>query len=293
MCSSDLPNIVTITSGIATLTNTAGNSGTAIFANAGTGGATVTSGTASVLGTNQAAIQIFSDGAATLTSDIARTTQSSDALSVQSGTAIRIKSNTITTQGINARGIIVGGFNNPANLTYSSLAINSGSITTAGQNSYGIYITPTTGTTAITSGTIEVRGTDTGTSGAIIANGSNVNVTSGTITNSGTGNRFGVSAQVLGGIANPGNLAVTTGSIATVGTIRPAGTQLRYSAGIIAASAAGPITIASNAIATSGAQSAGIRVEASDGVTAFAFSQAAGSAPVSVVRTFGATRGVD
>ncbi len=591
---------VSVTSGMATLTNTAGNSGAAIFVNAGTGGATIVSGTAISMGSNQAVLQIYSDGAASITSDIARITQSGDALSVQSGTVIQIKSNTVTTQGVNSRGIIVGGFNNPANLNYTSLAIDSGTITTAGQNSYGIYVTPTTGTTAITSGTIntsgvgahgiyitdrglggltgaisiasgtiattgaggngiflenvrgpvainatnvtttaantpaifvkpvsgstsattinagvvrttgvnssgiviaaggasgavtagevystgvaidsravgaasidvgitratgtstglvaistagaatitsrdaqvngstgifaqglhnatvnsgilkvtgagqtgifaqndgnlqpglitvnsttltsdggginafapggtavvnsgtltsggnatgigafavdttvnsqtlvsggngifasfgngattfgtatvnsgtiQVRGTDTGTSGAIIANGAKVNVASGTITNSGTGNRFGISAQILGGIANPGNLAVTTDSIATVGdgaygvqalvgngtgslnvtntgtittvgTIRPAGTQVRYSTGIIAASAAGPITIASNNITTSGVQSAGIRVEASDGITAFSFSQAAGSAPVAVTST--------
>jgi fibronectin-binding autotransporter adhesin len=591
---------VSITSGTASLTNAAGNNGAAIFANAGTGGATISSGTATAAGTNQAVIQAYSDGAVKLTSDVARGTQGSDVLSVQSGTVIAIKSNTITTAGTNGRGIIVGGYNNPANLTYTSLAIDSGAITTSGQNGYGIYITPTTGTTAITSGTIntsgvgahgiyitdrglggltgaitiasgtiattgaggngiflenvggrvainatnvttaaantpaifvkpvsgsasttaitagivrttganssgivvaaggassavtasevyatgvaidsravgaasidvgitratgtstglvaistggtatiasrdaqvngstgifaqglhdatvtsgvlkvtgagqtgifaqndgnlqpgivtvnsttltsdggginafapggtvvvnsgtltsggtatgigafavdtnvtsqtlvsggngifasfgnnattfgtatvnsgsiEVRGTDTGTTTALIANGANVNVTSGTITNSGTGNRLGISAQTLGGIANPGNVAVNTGSITTVGngaygvqalvnsgtgsinvtntgtittsgTVRPAGTQTRYSAGIIAASAAGPITIASNNIATSGAQSAGIRVEASDGITAFSFQQAPGTAPVSVTST--------
>lgn len=175
------------------------------------------------------------------------------------------------------------------------------------------------GATVVNSGTINVNGTVAGaTTGAIVANGASVVVNSGTITSTGVGNRFGISAQVptstVAGGAVTGTLSVNSGSITAVGegaygiqaitdagalmvvstgTISTSGStrfvntgtamQPRYSAGIIAYSPAGAITIDSNAITTLGAQSDGIRVEAGSGNTGtFNASPNNAAAPISV-----------
>jgi fibronectin-binding autotransporter adhesin len=228
----------------------------------------------------------------------------------------------------------------------ATVNVNSGTVTTGngtGIQAFGIDVNVTSGTvnsgsfgieagmatgasrrgaTIVNSDTINLAGTVAGsTSGGISANGASVLVNSGTITSTGLGNRFGISAQVptstVAGTTLPGTVTINSGSITTIGdgaygiqgitdsgalnivstgtittggTTRIAGSQPRYSAGIVAFSPSGSITVASNNISTAGAQADGIRVEAgSGGQGTFTAGPNNAAAPISVT-TSGATR---
>lgn len=219
---------VVVNSGTASVTNAAASQGTAIFVNADTGGAQVTAGTTNAYGQNQAALQVFSNGAVNVASSAVNTTQNSDGISIASGTDIVVNSGTITAQGGNgggARGIVVGGnaggggFNSgPNGFAYNSAAITSGTITTGGVISYGIFVTPNgPGTTTITSGAITTTGTgaygiyETAIGSGAITGASTINST-GALT---TGNAEGIRV-------NAGTGAVT---INNTGTVRAGGDQ--------------------------------------------------------------------
>ncbi|WP_374126282.1 autotransporter-associated beta strand repeat-containing protein [Sphingomonas sp. 28-62-11] len=189
--------------------------------------------------------------------------------------------------------------------------INTGGIGIEAGNATGA---PRRGLTTINSGTINVNGMVAANTAAITANGASLVINSGTITSTGQGNRIGINAQVptstvagttlpgtltinsgsittigdgaygIQGITDSGALSITsTGTINTVGTTRLAGTQPRYSAGIIATSVAGSITVDSNNISTQGVQADGVRIEAGSGRTnAYNTSPNNAAAPVSV-----------
>ena len=226
---------------------------------------------------------------------------------------VNVNSGTVTTgngTGIQAFGIDVNVTSGTVNS--GSFGIEAGMATGASRR----------GATIVNSETINLAGTVAGTtSGGISANGASVLVSSGTIASTGLGNRFGISAQVptstVAGTTLPGTVTVNSGSITTVGdgaygiqgitdsgalnivstgtittagTTRMAGSQPRYSAGIVAFSPSGSITIASNNISTAGAQADGIRVEAgSGGQGTFTAGPNNAAAPISVT-TSGATQ---
>jgi fibronectin-binding autotransporter adhesin len=262
---------VVVNSGTATNTNAGGNSGTAIFANAGAGGVLLNAGTTNAFGQNQAAMQIFSEGAVDVTSGTVRTTQNSDGVSIASGTDVVVRSTSITTEGTGgARGIVIGGnaggggFNSGANgFAYTSANVTSGSITTAGQNAYGIYVTPTgTGTTTITSRDITTTGANAyGIFETAIGNGSVAGAS--TINSTGqlrTGNAIGI--QVLSG---PGAVTINNSGAITAGASNTAGTTI---GGILVAggaNATGAVTITSNAITATGTGGFGIQVNGTSG----------------------------
>ncbi|MDV3459201.1 autotransporter-associated beta strand repeat-containing protein [Sphingomonas sp. HF-S4] len=249
---------VDITSGTARITNTAGFMGTAIYANAGTGGAIVRSGTAEALGNRQAAIQIYSDGSVLLESANASTTQNSDGLSVQSGTDVTIRSGTVSTTGATgARGIVVNVPGAPLDLTSEmvttqgadstamlitggagAVKIDSGTIATRGANSVGIDLAGQTGATVIASDAITTVGEFA--YGISVASTGAVDISSGSITATG---------QYSEGITvgSSGSLKIASGTIATTGNISSA----------IYARSSGAIDVTSEK-ATSGAGSLGV-----------------------------------
>lgn len=261
---------VDITSGTARNTNAAGNAGTAIFANAGTGGATVRSGAAEALGNNQSAIQIYSDGSVLLESVMARTTQTSDGISIQSGTDVTIRSDIVVTTGATgARGIVVNVPGAPLELTSQmittqganstamlitggagAVTINSGAIATQGADSLGISLLGQTGATTITSGTIDTLGNGAAGIRLSTGNAGATTITSGAITTKGAG-AFGI--DILGQtVAN-----ITSGAITTTGA---------NAAGINVALSSTASTIASDTINTAGEFGYGISVASTGAV---------------------------
>ena len=219
-------NRVVINSGTASNTNAGGNGGTAIFANSDVGGVLVNAQNTSAYGQNQAAIQVFSNGAVDVTSGTILTTQNSDGLSLASGTDVVARSTSITTQGAGgARGIVVGGnaggggFNSGTNgFAYNSATITSGSISTVGTGAYGIYVTPNgAGATAITSGAITTTGAGAyGIYETAIGNGQMTGPS--TINSTGLLKTSGANADAI-------NVAAGTGTvtIANSGTVAVAG----------------------------------------------------------------------
>ena len=256
---------VSITSGVARNTNAAAISGTAIFANAGTGGAVVHSGTAEALGNYQSAIQVYSDGAVLLDSDSASTTQTSDGLSVMSGTDVTINSGTVTTQGNGARGIVV---DTPG---ATSLNITSGTITTKGDYSTGMLLTPGAAATTIASTSVETLGSNadgidlngtgsaTITSGSIhAASGTGINVAAGDIAVTTTGDTVSDTSGAIQAIGK--NVTIATGS----GTNTTAG----GTASAIYASGSGDVSVANGGIVTVNSDSAADAAVNAGGISA-------------------------
>ncbi|MBV9370784.1 MAG: autotransporter-associated beta strand repeat-containing protein [Alphaproteobacteria bacterium] len=258
---------VVINSGTASNTNAGGVQGTAIFANASAGGVLINAGTTSALGQNQAALQVFSEGAVDVTSGAIRTTQNSDGLSIQSGTNVVVRSTSVVTEGAGgARGIVLGGngggggFNGgPNGFAYNSATVTSGSIATAGNSSHGIYATPNgPGSTTINSGAITTAGPN--------ANGIFITqIGSGAIGGPVTVNSTGLlqtSGSNSSGIRyNGGTGAVTINNSGTISTGGASGL------GILVFNSNGA-TITSNAIATTGGGvSTGIQVGSSSQAT--------------------------
>lgn len=244
-------NRVVINSGTASNTNAAGVQGTAIFANAGSGGVLLSAGTTSALGQNQAAIQVFSAGPVDVTSGAIRTTQNSDGLSIQSGTDVVVRSTSIVTEGSGvARGLILGGngggggFNGgPNGFAFNSATVTSGSITTAGNGAYGIYVTPNgTGSTTINSGAITTTGPN---ANGIFITQIGSGVVAGPVTINSTGLLQTSGASSSGIRYNGGTGALT---INNKGTISTGGTN---ALGVLIFNANGA-TINSNAITTTG-----------------------------------------
>lgn len=222
---------VVINSGATSNTNTAGNGGTAIFANAGAGGVLVNAGTTSALGQGQAAMQIFSGGAVDVTSGTVRTTQNSDGISIASGSSVVVRSTSVTNEGANGGyGIVLGanrgggGFNSGADgFAYTAAAVTSGAVSVAGANAFGIYATPNgAGTTTINSGTLTATGTGSvGIYVSPIGNGTSsgaINITSDTLSVTNAGNAFTTAGIVVGNANNQyaGNTGVNTGAVTIV-----------------------------------------------------------------------------
>jgi len=226
---------------------------------------------------------------------------------------VNVNSGTLLTTG-NVDGIAAFGVD---------VNVTSGALTSGGNGiNYGFETGSTQrGTMIVNSGIVNLNGVSNTTAGGITGGGGlTVTVNSGTITATGPGNRFGIAAQTAvsstTGQPNAGALTVnsgsittagdgaygifglsdsgavkiaSTGQITTVGTTRMAGNQPRYSAGIIAVSSSGSIDVASNDIATSGAQADGIRVEAGSEIVSYNPSVNVASAPISVA-TIGRTQ---
>lgn len=209
---------------------------------------------------------------------------------------VNVTSGTVTTG--NANGIEAFGLD---------VNVKSGSVTTGGGS--GISAGNANGATraanvVIDSGSINVAGTTQANTVALSALGQAINITSGTVTTGGTGNRSGINAVIAtqNGIPNDGsfagNITINSGSVSTVGdgayairAVADAGTiainstgsivttggtravgdgTFRYSDGIEAVSFNGSIGITSNNIATAGTGVAGIRVEANGGTAQYA-----------------------
>ncbi len=173
------------------------------------------------------------------------------------------------------------------------------------------------GAVAIKSGTITLVGTQArGTSGAMSIYGNAITIDSDTITTSGLGNRFGISAQAINydadgktgpltitsrditttgngaygilALGGTGAMTITsTGTITTTGTTRIAGNgDPRQSNGIWAISAAAPVVITSNAVSTAGDNASGIAVEAGSAVTSFrGFADRGAAQPIAITST--------
>ena len=271
-------NRVVINSGTATNSNAGGFNGTAIFANAGTGGVLLNAGTTVALGQSQAAMQVFSSGAVDVTSGTVRTSQNSDGISIASGTDIVVRSTAITTEGPGgARGLVLGanagggGFNSgPNGIAYNSATVTSGTISTVGQGAFGIYATPTgTGTTTITSGAITTTGANaTGILLAPIGTGTiggatTVNST-GLLRTSGAG---AIGIDIVGGsgpvtVANIGQINVTAAATDAIRVRNGAGAttvtsnRIDLGTGIgINIRAAGTVSVTSGTIARTAAVS--------------------------------------
>jgi uncharacterized protein with beta-barrel porin domain len=254
---------VVINSGTATNANAGGVQGTAIFANASAGGVLINAGTTTALGQNQAALQVFSEGAVDVTSGAIRTTQNSDGLSIQSGTDVVVRSTSIVTEGSGgARGLVLGGngggggFNGgPNGFAFNSATVTSGSITTAGNGAHGIYATPNgTGSLTINSGAITTGGPN---ANGILVTQIGSGVIEGPVTVNSTG-LLQTSGTNSSGIRYNGGTGALT--INNTGTITTSGTS---GLGIVVFGANGA-TVNSNVITTSGGGvSTGIQVGSS------------------------------
>ena len=280
--------------------------------------ASVTSGILSVTGNNQAIFAQTSSGSGAGTAPgtvaVKSTTLTSEAGGINAfGPRATINVDSGSVVAGNAVAIAAYG----VGVTVSSETITTGHVGIDAGFANG---SSSTAPTVIDSGSITLNGAAVATGGAIQANGAGVIVNSGTILATGLGNRFGINAQVFSsdeaGVTQPGTIAITSGSITTVGngaygiqassdagaitidstgeistsgTTRLAGTQPRYSAGIVATSQSGAITIASNDITTSGALSDGVHVEAGNAISSFFRGPNVAAAAISVT-TSGTTQ---
>jgi len=315
---------VVIDSGTASNTNSGGVQGTAIFANASAGGVLINAGTTNAFGQNQAALQVFSEGAVDVTSGAIRTTQNSDGLSIQSGTDVVVRSTSIVTEGTGgARGLLLGGngggggFNGgPNGFAYNSAAVTSGSITTAGNGAYGIYATPNgAGSTTINSGAITTTGpnangifvTQIGSgviAGPVTINSTGLLQTSGanssgirynggtgglTINNSGTISTSGTSGLGIL-VFNSNGATINSNAIVTAGGGVSTGIQVGSSA-----SASNPLIINSGAINVNGTGSSGSGISATASlggattITSGSIKVAGSGSGISVTNPAGAT----
>lgn len=249
---------VNITSGTARITNTAGYMGTAIYANAGTGGAIVRSGTAEALGRDQAAIYVWSDSTVLIESANASTTQDSYGIYVVSGTDVAIRSGAITTTGSsNASGIVI-------KVPVTTLDLTSDMISTAGSNSAGILLIPGAATTVIDSETITTKGDNSAGIDISSATGS-TKIASDTIHTAGEF-AYGIS------VASTGAVDIASKSITTTG---------QYSEGITIGSS-GSLKIVSGTIATTGNISSAIYAKSSGAIDVTSASATSGASSLGV-----------
>ena len=287
--------------------------GTGIFAQ-GLDNTTVTSGTLAVTGNAQGifAQTSFGQNAGTAagTVTVTSTNLTSEAGGINAAgprAAVVVNSGTLTAG--NAQGI--GAFGGV------SSTVNSGTLTSQGAGIFASFDNTgdTLGLSTINSDSVFINGGTDATTVAVSANNRSVVINSGSIVSTGLGNRIGIAAQAIGGPEEPGDVTITsrdittvgngaygiqaiasagavtinsTGLITTTGTTRLAGSQPRYSAGIVAVAQNGPIAVTSNDITTSGAESDGVRVEAGAGIASFG-QGTIGVAPIAVTTT-GQTR---
>lgn len=251
----------------------------------------------------------------------------SQGIEVEEGRTVTIRSASIQgggngVIGINATGAtslgvtsgLVAGYQSGITAYGGTVGVTSERIDTTG----GVGLSASAdGAVTIKSGTINLVSTQArGTSGGLTAYGNAITIDSGTITASGVGNRFGISAQAMNydadgktgaltitsrditttgngaygilALGGTGAMTITsTGTITTTGATRIVGNgDPRQSNGIWAITAAAPVTITSNAISTAGDNANGIAVEAGPAVTSFqGFANRGTAQPIAITST--------
>jgi autotransporter-associated beta strand protein len=235
-------NAVSITSGIARNSNVDATTGTAIFANSGTGGAIIRATTTEALGNNQAGIWAYSDGAVQIDSGTIGITQTSYGINIQGATTLDIRSGTVNSTGsYGATGIYVSNI-------LSSAAITSAAIHTAGSQSYGIWFDRSAGDITIDSAAITTLGDNSAAINIAGATGT-THITTGTINTAGQFSH-GMTVDSTGAVRIDSTSIVTTG---------------QYSEGMMLGSS-GSLTINSDTISATGLSSGAIYARSSGAI---------------------------
>ncbi|WP_292066579.1 hypothetical protein [Brevundimonas sp. UBA7664] len=253
---------VTIDSGTI---STSGLAARGVGATANLGSVDITSGSITTAGNGALGIQAFGSTGVTIDSGSISTsgttntgggmTRQADAIWVTGGAGANfsITSDSITTTGVDARGIVVDddgvvgyGVSNAAAGT-GALVIDSGGITTGGFGARGMAISHA-GAVDIVSGTIATEGDSA--SGITLFASADTVINSGTITTEGQ-DAFGI--EVRGAT---GDVTITSDSVTTLGD---------YSNGLLVFADDGAVSITSGSVSTSGDGATGISVVTNSG----------------------------
>lgn len=209
---------------------TYGGNGNAVTAVATAGDATLVINNASTLGDNADAINATATG----TTGIALT-----------GSA--------TTAGANSRGIYARGAG-------GVLVDGGGSVSTLGDGSNAVEVTSAAGPVGVTLGNISTAGELSGGVRAIGGTDSNVTITTGNVTTTGTsGSNYSFlpnSTAILAQASGTGNVAVAAGNVSTAGL---------GAAGVNAIAAAGDVAVSTAAVTTTGDRARGIDASSAAG----------------------------